>query len=76
MTLTCDHKIDLIIFRPHHVKLIGGSCRVLLVAFGFFPQVLGGDGDLPMVLLSFYECRLSGGDTQKWWEQSNPTCCN
>ena len=50
MIFTCNHKIDLIMFKPHHVKFIGGSCRVLLVVFGFLPQVLGGGGDLPMVL--------------------------
>ena len=26
--------------------------------------------------LSFYECRLSDGDTQRWWAHPNPTCCN
>ena len=26
--------------------------------------------------LSLYEYRLSGGDTQRWWGDSNPTCCN
>ena len=27
-------------------------------------------------ILSFYVCRLSGGDSQRWWGHSNPTCCN
>ena len=27
-------------------------------------------------LLSFNVCKLSGGDTQRWWEHLNPTTCN
>ena len=26
-------------------------------------------------ILSFYECRFSGGDTMRWWRHSNPTLC-
>ena len=26
--------------------------------------------------LTFYECRWSGGSTQRWWKHLNPTCCN
>ena len=34
-----------------------------MVAFGFFyPHIMEGGGDLRMALLSFYECRLNGGD--------------
>ena len=28
------------------------------------------------VTLSFYECRLSDGDTSRWWGHSKSTCCN
>ena len=27
-------------------------------------------------ILSFFDCRLSGRDTQRCWEHSNPTCYN
>ena len=57
--------------------LIGDSCRVtLVVAFGFLPQNLGRCYEPMNGTLSFYECRLSGGDTMRWWGHSNPTCCN
>ena len=26
-------------------------------------------------ILSFFECRFSGGDTMRWWGHSNPTIC-
>ena len=26
-------------------------------------------------ILSFYECRFSGGDTMRWWGHTNPTVC-
>ena len=27
------------------------------------------------VILSLHDCRLSSGDTQRWWGCSNFTCC-
>ena len=27
-------------------------------------------------ILSFFDCRFIGGDTQRWWGHLNPTCCN
>ena len=52
---------------------ISGSCRVtLVVAFGFLPQNFGTKNGT----LLFYECRLSVGDTQRWWGHLNPSCCN
>ena len=46
-------------------RLIGGSCRVtLVVAFGFFPQNFTRRQQPTKYVgaLSFYGCRLSGGD--------------
>ena len=48
---------------------------ILVVAFGFCPKMLGGVRDLRSILLSFYECRFSGGNTMRWWGHSNPTIC-
>ena len=43
-----------------------------MVLIGFSPpKFWGGGRDLSMVLLSFYEGRLSGGDTKRWWGHSN-----
>ena len=43
--------------------IIGGSCRVtLVVAFGFLPQNFGRWKGPMNGTLSFYECRLSGGE--------------
>ena len=57
--------------------VIGGSCRVtLVVAFGLLPQNFGWWQGPPNGTLSFYECRLSGEDTQRWWEHSSPSYCN
>ena len=39
--------------------------RVSLVV-AFCPKILGGGGDPRIILLSFYGCRLSGGDTMRW----------
>ena len=44
--------------------MIGGSLVTLVVAFGFCPKILGGGGDLRMMVLLFNECSLSGRDTQ------------
>ena len=44
--------------------IIGGSCSVtLVVAFVFLPQIFGRWWGPVNGTLSFYECRLSGGDT-------------
>ena len=52
---------------------ISVPCRVtLVVAFGFLPQNFGTKNGT----LLFYECRLSVGDTQRWWGHLNPSCCN
>ena len=45
-----------------------------MVAFGFFPKIFGGGRDLLMILLLIYKYSLSGGDNQRWWGHSNPTC--
>ena len=50
-----------------HILLIAWRFT-LVVAFG--PKILGGGGDLQMLQMLFYDCRLNGGDTLK------PTCCN
>ena len=59
-----------------HMKMIfGGSCRVtLVVAFGFLLQIFRRWHEPINCTFSFYECRLSGWDTQRWWGHSNPTC--
>ena len=36
-----------------------------MITGGFLRQILGGGGDLQIILLSFYENRLSGGDTMR-----------
>ena len=45
-----------------------------MVAFGFLPQNFGSLRGPMIGTLSFYECRLSSGDTLRCY--SNPTCCN
>ena len=48
-----------------------------VVAFrGFLPQNFGRWEGPINVTLSFYESRLSDRATQRWWEHSNPNCCN
>ena len=55
----------------------GGFCRVtLVVASGFLPQNFRRWQGSMNGTLSFYKCRLSSGDTQRWWGHSTPTCCN
>ena len=57
--------------------VIGGSCRVTLVdTFGFLPQNFGRWWGPMNGTFSFYECRLNGGDTQKWLGHSIPSCWN
>ena len=52
-------------------------CRAtLVVASSFLPQKFGRWWRPTNGALSFYECRLSGGNTQRSWGHSNPTCCN
>ena len=47
--------------------IFGGSYRVtLVVAFDFLPQNFGEWQGPINGTLSLYECRLSGGDTQRW----------
>ena len=48
----------------------------LMVDFEFWPQNFGRGWGPMNVILSFYECRLSGGGTQRWCGHSNPTYCN
>ena len=37
----------------------------LVVAFGFFPKILGGDGGLKIVGLREKECSFSGADNMR-----------
>ena len=46
-----------------------------MVAFGFLPQNFWRWQGPTNGTLSFYECRFSGGDTMRWWGQSNPKIC-
>ena len=39
---------------------------ILVVTFAFCLEILGGDRDLRIGTLSFYECMLSSGTTQRW----------
>ena len=48
----------------------------VVVAFIFLPQNYGRWQGPMICTLSFYECRLSRGDTQRCWGYSNRTCCN
>ena len=57
------------------IIIFGGLLESPWLLLAFWPKILGGDRDLRMVLLSFYECRFSGGDTMRWWGHSNPTLC-
>ena len=44
-----------------------------MIAFGFGPKILGGGGDLGIVVLIKNECSFSGGDNVRWWGHPNPT---
>ena len=46
----------------------------LVVTFGFLPQNFGRWWE-PMIG-TFYECRLNGGNSQRWLGHPKPTCCN
>ena len=48
----------------------------LVVVFGLLPQIFGRWRGPTNSILSLYQYRLSGGDTQMWWGHSNPTGCN
>ena len=37
-----------------------------MVAFGFYPKILGGGGDLQIIVLPKNECSFSGGDNVRW----------
>ena len=62
------HELNSICEVNHvHIFLTLVARRVtLVIAFGLSPKILGGDGDLQM-LFHQYDCRLSGGDTERWW---------
>ena len=45
----------------------------LMVAFGFFPKMLRGGGDLRMILLLLYACNLNSVDNQRCLRHTNPT---
>ena len=38
-----------------------------MVLLAFSPKILGGGGDLQIVILLKNECSLSGGDNVRWW---------
>ena len=57
------------------ISKVGGSCRVTLVVdFGFLSQNFGRWWGPMNDTLSFYECRLSGGDTQTPLGVIKPPC--
>ena len=41
-----------------------------VVAFGFFPKILGGGGNLQIVILLEKECNFSDADNVRWWRHS------
>ena len=54
--------------------IFGGSLESpwwLLLAF--CPKILGGGGDLQIVILLKKECCFSGADNVRWWRHSNTT---
>ena len=58
-----------------NVNLILSVPQVARRAFTSRPRILIRWLELINGTLSFYECRLSGGDTQRGWWHSNPTFC-
>ena len=46
----------------------------LVVAFGFWSQHFWRWQGPMNAILSFYDCRLSDGDTGRWWGHSHHTC--
>ena len=59
--------------QPIATKFPTQGLSLLVVAFGFCPKIVGGGGDLQMMVLVKNECSLSGGDNHKWWGHSTPT---
>ena len=39
-----------------------------MAAFGFYPKILGGGGDLQIVVLRKKECSFNGADNVRWWD--------
>ena len=39
-----------------------------MAAFGFYPKILGGGGDLQIVVLLKKECSFNGADNVRWWD--------
>ena len=73
-------------FSPKEATVFSGSESHLVVAFGFLPQNFGKMVGTYKWYLSFYDCRLSGGDTRtlptviktnwtfcihRWWGHKN-----
>ena len=73
--------LDSTSWSTEHIRISTSSLVArrftLVVAFGILLEYLGGgmQGTTKAILL-FFDCRLSGGDTQRWWVQSSFTCCN
>ena len=58
-------------------KVFGGSEIHHNGCFWFFcPNIFGGGEDLQMLFCHSMDCRLGGGDNQRWWGHSYPTCFN
>ena len=43
-----------------------------MVLLAFSPKILGGGGDLQIVILLKNECSLSDGDNVRWWGHQTP----
>ena len=70
------HIISINSSEIHLLNNFGGSLESpywLLLAF--CPEILGGGGDLRMILLLFYGCHLSAENNQRLWGHSNPIYC-
>ena len=65
-------------FESRYFSLVGRRVILvtLMVALGFLPWNFGSWWGPRNGTLLQYECRLSGGDTMRWWGHSNPTLCN
>ena len=78
LAVLCFNLNDISLYLQVHLMYKNNWWLVvtLVVAFAFLPRHFGKVMGPMKDILSYYECRLSGGDTQKWWKHSNPTCCN
>ena len=56
--------------------VIGDSESHLSGCLSFFSTFFGRWLGSTNAILPVYDYELSGGDSERWWGHSNPTCCN